>query len=66
MYDSEMAARAQARRIARLGTLLARLNIEDGGPVTFRQMGSDPAHHTVWGTPAEFLARVVAVVSVEM
>lgn len=61
MHNSQDASRAQARRIPNLGAYIARLDFTADSGIQFRQTGSDPAHHTVWGEPAELLACVIAV-----
>jgi hypothetical protein len=43
---------------------LAQLDVPDDGPIRFRQTGSNPAHHTVWGEPGDLLARIVAILPV--
>lgn len=65
MYGDEGTARAQARRIPRLGAFLARLDVPHDGPIRCRQTGSNPAHYTVWGEPDDLLSVVVAVLPVE-
>jgi len=64
MYDRENEARGQARRIPKLGSFLARLEITESDSIQVRQTGGNPAHHTIWGDPQQLLTCVVAVLAV--
>jgi hypothetical protein len=62
-YATEAQARRNARRYRAHGEFLAIVRIERDAPIRVeRTLG--PGHYTVWGDPAEILARVVAVLPV--
>ena len=61
VYATSSQARRMARRYPRHGTLMAVLEIEPGAPVQAERTLSTPGHHTLWGEPADLLARVIAV-----
>jgi hypothetical protein len=62
-HATEAQARRNARRFRSHGDYLAIVRVEDGAPIRVeRTLG--PGHYTVWGDPAEILARVVAVLPV--
>ena len=63
MYDSEVAARATARRFPFLGAHIATVRIPAGAPVRVEQTLGE-GHYTVWGAPDVLLTMVVAVVPV--
>ena len=60
-FDTSEVAADRARKFKQ-GDFLARLEIEPGGPIRWRQTGA-AGHHTLWGTPAELLGRVVEVIA---
>src|SRR5262249_20241144 len=62
-YATEAQARRNARRYRSHGNFIAVVQIEEGSPIRIeRTLG--PGHFTVWGDPAEILARVIAVIPV--
>ena len=61
---TETQARTRAQTLPYLGTHVAELAIAEGDPITVRRTGSSRGHHTLWGDPAELLARVSRVVDV--
>ena len=63
MYDSEVVARATARRFPFLGVYLAIVRIPTGALVRVEQTLGE-GHYTVWGAPDLLLTLVVAVVPV--
>jgi hypothetical protein len=56
------AARGLAATFPRLGTFIAVLDLQEGGPVLFEQTLGSPTHYDLWGEPRAMLAAVVAVV----
>lgn len=64
VFDSEASARANAHRYPRLGSYIAEVRIPDDGGFRYERSGTTEGHYTLWGDPAELLARVVRVVSV--
>ena len=67
LYATEAQARATALWRPSIGRYIALVRIEEGAPIYVEQTG-DPAsgHHTAWGEPAEFRARVVWIVPVQV
>jgi hypothetical protein len=65
MYNSEAAARQQARRIPKLGAYLARLSVAGVETVRYGQTLSNPAHHTVWGEPNVLIGCITDVIAVD-
>jgi hypothetical protein len=62
-YATEAQARRNARRFQTHGTYIAAIMVEDGAPIRVEKtLGS--GHYTLWGFPADLLARVVSVVPV--
>ena len=61
---TETQARNRATAQPNLGTYIAELVITEGDPITVRRTGNFRGHHTLWGDPADLLARVTRVVSV--
>ena len=66
---SVFATHRQASRKAHdfpfLGSYIATIEIEDGGPIRYARTGPrSPGHHTLWGEPAQILQRVRATVTV--
>ena len=62
-YATEAQARRNARRFRSHGAYIAVIRIEDGARIRVeRTLG--PGHYTLWGDPAEILARVIAVIPV--
>ena len=62
-HATEAQARRNARRFRTHGGYVAGVRIEAGAPVRVeRTLG--PGHYTLWGDPAELLARVVSVAPV--
>jgi len=60
-YATEAQARRNARRFRSHGAFIAIIRIEEGAPIRVeRTLG--PGHYTMWGNPAEILARVIAVI----
>ena len=57
-------ARNRATKMPWLGSYIAELGIAEGDPITVRRTGTSQGHHTLWGDPAELLARVIRVVKV--
>lgn len=64
VYATEAQARNQARSKPWLGAYIAELVISEGDPITFRRSGTGRGHHTLWGAPADLLARVTQFVQV--
>ena len=63
VQDSEDGARSLARRYPRTGQFIARVEIAEGGPVTYEKTRGH-GHFTLWGDPAAMLACAVSVVAV--
>lgn len=65
-YSTIEQARITARLFPRLGRYIATLRVPEPGTIRFEQT-RDPTegHFTLWGEPADLLARVVNVVPVE-
>lgn len=57
--------RARTVRSLRRHAFIAEIAIEDNSPVTFERTTTTRGHFTLWGTPDELLARVVAVFGVD-
>ncbi len=65
VYATPDGARATARRFwPRMGTLIAMLDVPEGGPIAYELTGDD-GHYTLWGEPAAILATVQQVIPVE-
>jgi hypothetical protein len=70
MYDDVDAARRRARPITGRspGDYIATVELDEGGPLTWRQTGADPNHYTIEGElsgrPTYLLGRVRGVVPV--
>ena len=65
VFSTERQARHKALDYPFLGAYIALLEIEEGAPIRVeRTLRGSPGHHTLWGDPAELVARVVSVVPV--
>jgi hypothetical protein len=68
VYDTEESARQRAltpsRRGKTLGDHLAVLEIDDSGPIRWRQSGNDPHHIGLHGSPDDLLGAVIEVIPV--
>jgi hypothetical protein len=64
VYATENQAGKRATALPRLGAYVAELTIFEGDPITIRRSGNSQGHHTLWGAPADLLARVTKVVDV--
>jgi hypothetical protein len=57
-------ARSLMADFPQMGSFIAALEIEDGGPIRYEQTGRYPEHYTLWGSPGDLLARVRTVMAV--
>ena len=61
VYATAAQARRMARRYTGHGDYIAALRIVDGGAIRVERTLGRPGHHTLWGSPDDLLAAVVAV-----
>ena len=64
MYDTEERARQKAQQLPYLGRYLAKVEFPEGSGIRAERTLATPGHHTVWGHPADLLARVAEVMPV--
>ena len=64
VFATPRQASTNARQWPRLGSLLAVLDIPEGGPIRWERTTQRRGHHTLWGSPADLVGRVVAIVPV--
>ena len=57
-------ARSLVEDFPQMGSFIAAVEIEEDGPIGYEQTGLYPEHYTLWGEPADLLARVRSVVAV--
>ena len=57
-------ARSLVADFPQMGSFIASVEVEEGGPIRYEQTGQYPEHYTLWGEPADLLARVRSVVAV--
>ena len=62
-WATEAQARRNARRFPAIGRYIAAVRVEDHAPIRVERTRG-PGHHTLWGEPAELLARVASVAPV--
>lgn len=62
-FDNPAIAADMARRHHQ-GDYLARLDLDPAGPIRWEKTRG-AGHYTIWGTPAELLARVVEIVPLD-
>jgi hypothetical protein len=63
-FENENQARKVARRYPILGSYIARIELDDEGPLRAEQTTVQRAHYTLYGPPDSFLAAVRTVVAV--
>ena len=61
VYATAAQARRMARRYRGHGDYIAAIQIDEGSPIRFERTLGRPGHHTLWASPDEILAAVVAV-----
>jgi hypothetical protein len=61
VYATAAQARRMARRYRGHGTFIATVEIKEGSPIRVERTLARPGHHTLWASPEELLAAVVAV-----
>lgn len=62
-FDNPAIAADMARRYEQ-GDFLARLDLDPTGPIRWARTRGE-GHYTLWGTPAELLARVAEIVTLD-
>ena len=62
VYDDVDWARTKWAKMPRLGSFLAEVVVEAGSAIVVEQVGADPRHFALYGTPAELLTVVRRVV----
>ena len=64
VFSTERQARQKAWQYPWLGSFISRLNVPDDSPIRIEKtLGR--GHHTLWGTPEQLAACVVATLSLE-
>lgn len=66
VFDTEDAARTQARAFPRLGEYIAEMETNATDPIVWEQTGRDPHHYDLRGQPGAFLSSVIRVIPVRM
>ncbi len=65
VYATQGQALNRARSMPWLGTFVAELDVPEGGGIIWQRTDRRTrGHHTLWGTPEELLATVIAVVPI--
>ena len=64
VFATARQAANHARQWPSLGSFIAVLDISEGLPIYAERTTHRRGHHTLWGSPAELMGRIVAVIPV--